>query len=182
MVYIFLANGFEDIEAIAPIDILRRAKVEVKTVGVGGKTIKSARGISVNTDVLPEDVDVTKADMIILPGGPGCTNLEANPIVMNALHYMNKNGKLIAAICAAPSILGKRGMLRGKRATCFPGYEDQCEGMICSDETVCVDDNIITAKGAGASLEFGYKLAEILCGKETADNVMQRMQFHDTDK
>ena len=177
MVYIFLANGFEDIEAIAPIDILRRAKVEVKLVGVGGKTIKSSRGITVEAEILPEDVDISKAKMIIFPGGPGYSNLEAHPLVMSILHQAYKNGKYIAAICAAPSILGKRGLLSGKRGICFPGYEKYCSDMILADESVCIDGNIITAKGAGVALEFGFALVKVLCGEEVSEQLKKNMQY-----
>ena len=169
MIYLFLADGFEEIEALTPVDILRRAGKQVTTVGIGKKTITGAHGITVLADVQDNDLDVTDADMIILPGGmPGTLNLDASPVVQNAIDVALANGAYIAAICAAPTILGKRGLLNGKKATCYPGMESDLMGAILGEDTVVLDDKIITAAGMGAALPFALKLVEILCGTDTA--------------
>jgi 4-methyl-5(b-hydroxyethyl)-thiazole monophosphate biosynthesis len=118
--------------------------------------------------------------MIVLPGGPGHTNLDADPAVDRAIRHCAEHGTYLAAICAAPFLLGRRGILKGRKGTCFPGYEKFCIGMEYTGEPVCVDGNIITAKGAGTSLEFGYKLAELLCGREKALSLAQSMQYAGT--
>lgn len=178
MVYCFLAGGFEEMEAICPIDILRRAGVSVVTVGVGEEVITSSRGISICTDITEVDFyPDEQLEMIILPGGmPGTLNLEHNPTVQSAIDYCVENDRFIAAICAAPSILGHKSLLSGKEAICFPGYEEQLLNATISDKSVCVDGKIITAKGAGVSIEFGLKLAEILKGEAKAVKIAQSLQ------
>ncbi len=173
MVYMFLANGFEEVEALCPLDLLRRAGVEVTTIGVGGESVVGSHGIVVGTDV-PEIMYRDSApEMIILPGGmPGAENLDNSRIVDSAIRAASKNGGYLAAICAAPMILGKRGLLSGKRAVCFPGFEEYLEGAeIESIKTVVRDGNIITAKGMGAAFEFGLTLIEALKGKEVAERI-----------
>ena len=129
MIYVFLANGFEEIEALAPVDILRRAELEVKTVGVGGKTITGSHGITVTADIEEKDVTTDDMKLMILPGGmPGTLNLEKSPIVTTCAEYCAKNDIYLAAICAAPSVLGHLGLLNGKEAICFPGYEQELTG------------------------------------------------------
>ena len=166
MIYLFLAEGFEEIEALTPVDILRRAGKQVTTVGIGGKTVTGSHDISVLSDVADTDLVLTDADMIILPGGmPGTLNLDASPVVQNAIDVALANGTYIAAICAAPTILGKRGLLNGKKATCYPGMESDLMGAILGEDTVVQDGKIITAAGMGAALPFALKLvvsAEIL--------------------
>jgi 4-methyl-5(b-hydroxyethyl)-thiazole monophosphate biosynthesis len=169
MIYLFLADGFEEIEALTPVDILRRTGKQVTTVGIGKKTITGAHGITVLADIEDRDLDVTDADMIILPGGmPGTLHLDASPIVHRAIDSAVAKGAYIAAICAAPTILGKRGLLDGKKAICYPGMEADLKGATLADSTVVQDGNIITAAGMGTALPFALKLVEVLCGTETA--------------
>ena len=178
MVLVFLANGFEETEAIAPIDILRRNGRDVVTVGIGEEVITSAHGITVVPDVTEVDISLSdEIEMIVLPGGmPGTLNLEKSRTVQDAIDYCNVNGKYIAAICAAPSVIGKKGLLKGKKATCFPGFEDFLEGAQFTGEPVEMDGNIITARGAGVALEFGLKLVEALSGKPAADKIKEAMR------
>lgn len=177
MIYIFLAEGFEEIEALAPADILRRAELEVKLVGVTGSTVTGSHGISVKADITCAEVTTEDIDMVVLPGGmPGTLNLEKDPIVRACAEYCVKNNKLLGAICAAPSILGHMGLLNGKKATCFPGFEGELKGAQVTDDRVVVDGSIITARGAGASLEFGLKLAELVASREKAEKLFAAMQ------
>lgn len=170
MVYMFLAEGFEEIEALCPLDLLRRAGVDIKTVGIGSKNICGAHGIGVVADMSDNEIFNSAADMIILPGGmPGTLNLEASAVVSDAIDAAISSGSYIAAICAAPSILGKRGLLAGKEAICYPGFEDKLLGAKISEKRVVVDGKIITAAGMGVALEFGLSLVAILCGEEKAD-------------
>jgi 4-methyl-5(b-hydroxyethyl)-thiazole monophosphate biosynthesis len=178
MILVFLANGFEETEAVAPIDILRRNGREVVTVGIGEEVITSAHGVTVVPDVT--EVDITMSDdieMIVLPGGmPGTLNLEKSRAVQDALDYCAANGRFIGAICAAPSILGRKGLLKGRKATCFPGFEELLDGAQFTGEPVEADGNIITARGAGVALEFGLKLVEVLSGKPAADKIKEAMR------
>lgn len=178
MIYCFIANGFEEMEALVPIDCIRRCELDIKTVGVGSGICSGAHGIIVATDLVAEEIELNSdLDMIILPGGmPGTLNLENNKYVIEAIDYCEKNNKYIAAICAAPSILGHKGLLNGKEATCFPGFEEQLIGAALSDKMVCVDGNIITAKGAGVALEFGLKLVEILISSERSLLLKESLQ------
>lgn len=177
MIYVFLADGFEEMEAIAPIDILRRAELQVKTVGVTGKQITGSHGITVTADLEIGQVTTDEIEAVILPGGmPGTLNLEKNPIVKACVEYAAKNDCYVGAICAAPSILGHMGLLSGKHAVCFPGFEGELTGAAVSDERVCVDGKIVTAKGAGVAVEFGLKLAELLADKQTAEKLFASMQ------
>ena len=169
MIYMFLANGFEETEAIAPLDIMRRAGLEVKTVGIGSKTVTGSHGIAVGCDLCEQEVDFDNIDGVVLPGGmPGTTNLAASATVNAALDKAAQNKKLLAAICAAPSVLGQKGLLKGKQATCYPGFEDKLLGACFTGESVAVDGNCITAWGAGAAIRFGFAIVEFLCGKQKA--------------
>jgi protein deglycase len=164
MVYVFFADGFEEIEAIAPVDILRRSNIAVKTVGVGGRSIRGAHGITIAADI---DVDSVGQDseMIVLPGGmPGTRNLEKSAAVQKCIDYVAERGAFIAAICAAPSILGHKGLLRGKKAVCYPGYEKDLVGASVMSSQVCEDGQIITGNGPGAAFAFGLLLASRLGG------------------
>lgn len=163
MIYVFLAEGFEECEALAPLDILRRGGIDVKTVGIGGKTVLGAHGIPVVADVAESEMELPEA--IILPGGmPGTLILEKSDCVQKALDYAAKNNLIIGAICAAPLILGHKGLLQGKKATCFTGFEKELIGAEIIDLLVVTDDNIITAVGAGAAFDFGFKLLTALTG------------------
>ncbi len=178
MVYAILADGFEEIEAICVIDILRRAGIEIKTVSItDNKLVTGAHNIPMQADMLLKDTD-DNYDMIFLPGGyPGYVNLKQNKDVMHLIHSANSNGKKIAAICAAPSILGTEGILNGKKACCFPGFEDElnCEEVLYDDVVCC--DNIITSRGAGTAHKLGFKLVEILKTKDEADKLSKTMVY-----
>lgn len=174
MIYVFLADGFEETEAIAPIDMLRRAGVTVQTVGIGTDTPTGTHGITVRADLPETAVTTDGLEGVVLPGGlPGTTNLEASATVQRLLDYCAENDLLIAAICAAPSVLGRKGLLDGRRYTCYPGFETAAGAT--GEPAVC-DGRIVTGKGAGAALAFGAALIEALCGKEKADAVCGGMQ------
>jgi 4-methyl-5(b-hydroxyethyl)-thiazole monophosphate biosynthesis len=174
MIYMFLADGFEEVEALCPLDILRRAGLEVTTVGVGGKDlIAGAHGIMVQADIPDVLYRDSAPDMIILPGGmPGSTNLDESKTVDAALKVAAKKGAYLCAICAAPLVLGKRGYLEGKHAVCYPGFEEYLSGAtVFESETVVRDGNVITAKGMGAAFEFGLELVRALKDNETAEKI-----------
>ncbi len=172
MIYLFLAEGFEEIEALTPVDILRRAGLDVRTVGIGSKTVTGAHGISVEADMSEDEALDTAAEMIILPGGmPGTLNLDASPVVQAAIDNAIKADAFIAAICAAPTILGKRGLLAGKEATCYPSMEDGLLDATLSEKKVVRDGKIITAAGMGVALPFSLALVSVLCGEEIAQKL-----------
>ena len=171
MIYMFLANGFEEIEALMPLDLMRRAGLEVKTVGVGSLDTTGSHGITVKADMLDSDFSDNSPKCVILPGGmPGTKNLDASAVVHKALDSALENNSLICAICAAPMILGKRGILRGKKATCFPGFEEYLEGATVGGRAVR-DGQVITGVGMGAALEFGIEIVAALKGREEADKL-----------
>lgn len=177
MVYLFLANGFEEIEALAPLDLLRRAGIEVTTVGVGGEMIRGSHGIVVQADTPDTMYMDANPEMIILPGGmPGSKNLDESRIVDSAIKSAVRNGAYIAAICAAPFLLGKRGLLVGKEAICYPGFEEQLTGAKISTEKVVRDGKFITAAGMGVAVDFGLKLVEVLKDATTAENLRSTIQ------
>ncbi|NLT09032.1 MAG: DJ-1/PfpI family protein [Ruminococcus sp.] len=173
MIYIFLANGFEETEAIAPIDLLRRSGKTVVTVGVGDNIITSSHGVPVVTDTIAQEAPLTdELEMIILPGGmPGTLNLEKSEYVQAAIDFCVKNGKYVGAICAAPSILGHKGLLKGRNAACYEGFEDQLEGAFISNEPVACDGIFITSRGAGTAIEFGLALVEKAVSKAESDRI-----------
>lgn len=179
MVYLFLADGFEECEALCPLDILRRGGIEVKTVGVGKEYITGTHGITVKADILESQVVLDgNLQGVILPGGmPGTNNLENSKTVKGAVAFANQNEKLVCAICAAPKILGGMGLLMGKNATCFPGFENDLTGAKLSSDCVLQDGNIITAKGVGVAFEFGFKILENLTDKNTVTDLRKKMQF-----
>ncbi len=178
MVYTLLANGFEEIEALAVVDILRRAQIPVKTISVSDSlTVTGAHDIRVLADEILNNTDMN-FDLLFLPGGyPGYVNLENEPKVIDILNNACKENKIVASICAAPSILGKAGLLEGKTACCFPSFEESLKGAAVSFEDVCVSDNIITSRGAGTAHKLAFKLVEILKDKETADNLKSAMIY-----
>ncbi len=175
MVYLFLGDGFEEVEALTPVDYLRRAGVEIKTVGVTGEYVTGTRGIVVKADVMLEDVcKKGDGDMIIMPGGLGGTeNMENSDDVMDMINDAYERGAYIAAICAAPTILAKIGILEGRECICYPDMAAVLSqyGGIVKDEAVVVDGNFITSKSAGTAEIFALKLIEILCGKEASEQV-----------
>lgn len=179
MVYLFLADGFEECEALCPLDILRRGGIEVKMVGVGKEYITGTHGITVKADILESQIILDrKLQGVILPGGmPGTNNLESNETVKRAVTFANENKKLVCAICAAPKILGGMGLLNNKNATCFPGFENDLIGANLSGNYVVQDGNIITAKGVGVAFEFGFRILENLTDKNTVADLRKKMQF-----
>ncbi len=172
MIYVFLADGFEETEALVPVDMLRRLGCDVKTVGVSGRRVTGSHGISVEADLEEKDVETDSMEMVILPGGiPGTLNLEKSPIVRAAVEAAAESGAYIAAICAAPSILGHLGLLEGKKATCYPSFASELKGAEYVEEAVVVSGKIITGRGAGAALPFALQLGETLCGKEASEKL-----------
>ena len=177
MVYVFLADGFEIIEALAPVDMLKRAGVEVKTVGVTGKLVTASCGVGVAADITAEEFDFYDVEAIVLPGGmPGTLNLENSPVVQNAIDNAVNIDVPVCAICAAPSILGHKELLDGKEATCFPGFEEALTGAELSDDFVVTDGNFITARGAGACIDFGLEIVKMLKGEAVAQKVRESIQ------
>ena len=177
MIYVFFGQGFEEIEAVTPVDLLRRAELPVKTVGVGGKEITGAHGITVMCDLTEEEASPEGLDMIVLPGGmPGTLSLEHSETVQAFIDFCAENGKWIAAICAAPSILGHKGRLAGRFATCYPGFEDQLAGARIQEDPVCVDGKFVTGKGPGAAVEFSLKLVELLVSPTRAEFLKGSLQ------
>ncbi len=179
IVYEFLANGFEEIEGMAPVDILRRGGIDIKTVSVtGSEFVESSHGITVKADMVFEDADFGDADLLMLPGGmPGSTNLNAHSGVKKAILDQNAKGKKIAAICAAPMVLGGLGLLKGKRATCSPGFEVYMEGATYTHELFTVDGNITTGEGPAATLPYAYAILESFVGKDKSEKLQKGMQF-----
>lgn len=172
MIYLFLANGFEEVEAIAPLDLMRRAGLAVTTVGVGSKEITGAHGICVQADISDDEYADEQPTLVFLPGGmPGTLNLAACPTVHRAIRTAIDTDAYLCAICAAPSILGDLGLLDGKEAICYPGFEDRLTGARISNKRVVRDGKIITAAGMGVAVELGLCLVELLCGKECAESL-----------
>ena len=180
MIYLFLANGFEEVEALAPLDLLRRAGKQVTTVAVGGGDfVTGSHGIVVGADIPEELFRDSNPEAVILPGGmPGTKNLDGSKTVDAALRACSKRGGLLAAICAAPMILGKRGYLSGKKATCFPGFESDLAGATLSDKKVVRDGNVVTAAGMGVAVEFGLSLVSYFCGENKAKELAKAIQMN----
>ncbi len=178
MVVLFLANGFEEIEALATVDVLRRAGLEVCTVGVGGLSVVGAHGIAVQADRTERELPpIDTVQAVVLPGGlPGTTNLEACAEVTRYVTAAHDCHVLLGAICAAPSVLGHLGILQGKRATCYPGYESELRGAVCCAESVVSDQNVITAKGAGVSIDFARAIVAQLVSPQKAQEIGDAMQ------
>lgn len=179
-VYEFLADGFEEVEALAPVDILRRGGMDVKTVSITGDNfVETSHGITIKTDLKFEDItDFGDVDAMLLPGGlPGATNLNKHRELRAALLTQYESGKCVAAICAAPLVLGSIGILQGKRATCYPGFEKRMTGATYTEELVTIDGNIITGKGPGASFAFGYAILGQFVGPEAVRQLQQQMMY-----
>ena len=169
MIAVFLANGFEEIEALATVDILRRSGLEILTVGVDADTPVGAHAMPIQADISQEKLDVAALSAVVLPGGmPGTRNLDASPVVHAALDYAILHKLPVGAICAAPSILGRRGLLQGRRATCYPGFESALTGATLSEEPVITDGQFTTARGAGVAVDFALELVRILVDEQTA--------------
>lgn len=165
MIIVMIANGFEEIEALTPVDMFRRAGLEVRTVGVNGLVATGAHGIKISCDTLPEDIDLDSLTMAVFPGGmPGATNLDASPFTDKVIEAVLNNGGRLAAICAAPLVLGHRGLLNGKKATCYPGFEGELRGATILSEPVVTDGNITTGCGMEYSLPFAKELVSLALG------------------
>lgn len=177
MFYLFLAEGFEETEALACLDVMRRAKLDVKTVGVTGDFVTSSHGVCVKADMPITAIDAQTAEGAILPGGmPGTLNLEKDARVTDCVRACYNSGKPVAAICAAPSIFGHMGLLEGRRATCFPGFEKDLHGATATGAHTETDGNVVTAKGAGCAVEFGHAIVSLVLSKAVADKVIEDMQ------
>lgn len=177
MVYLFLADGFEIIEALSPVDMLRRANIDVKTVGVTGKNVTSSCGITVAADIDIADVDLDSIDAVILPGGAvGVENLDNSKAVHQAIDTAVNADKYVCAICAAPSILGKKGLLDGVEATAYPTFMKYLDNADASEKYVVTDGKFITARGAGVSVEFGLEIVKALSSEEEANRVKDSIQ------
>lgn len=176
MVYVLLGNGFEEVEAITAIDYLRRAKISVATVGIGGRQITGGHGICVQADIEIGEMDLTALEMIVLPGGlGGVAAIEGCEEAKQAIIFAWENGKYVAAICAAPTILGKMGLLENKRATCYPGCEDNLTDAIYEPSAAVVDGKLITGASAGCAEKFAYCLIEALKGSDAAIAVRRQI-------
>ncbi len=181
MIIVLLADGFEEIEALTPVDMLRRAGAVVKTVGINSKIAIGSHGISVICDALPDDIDLSKVSLAVFPGGmPGSENLHASPFTDNVIDAAEKNGTRLAAICAAPIVFGRRGLLDGKKATCYPGFEKELKGAILTDASVVTDGRITTAKGMGVSLKFAKELVSLCVSEEMAVKLSNGIMEDDT--
>lgn len=177
MVYMLLGDGFEEIEAITPLDLLKRAGVEVISVGIDNKKVLGSHGISIEADINIGEIDVTNLDMVIIPGGlRGVASLRANPQALDLLKFGWENGKYIAAICAGPTVLADLGITDGKNATCYPGQEKNMGSAVMhSDAAVITDDKLITAASAGCAIPFGLALISALKGQDAADIIAKQI-------
>ena len=176
MVYMFLGTGFEETEAIAPLDLLRRTGVEIATVGLNGKVIYGGHGIGVEADLEIGQLDLTNLEMVILPGGlGGVASIKGCPAAMDAIRFAYENGKFVAAICAGPTILANLGITDGKHATCYPGCEEQMGNTIMEDAAAVTAGKIITGTSAGCAIPFGLQLIAALKGQEAADTIAKQI-------
>ena len=177
MVYVLLGTGFEEVEAIAPVDLMRRAGIEVQTVGITGKTVAGSHKIPVEADILPENMDLESTDMIVLPGGlGGVASARASQAALDALRWGWEHDRFVAAICAGPTVLADLGIPDGKKATCFPG----CEGQMGKADMVpgvaaLRDGKLITGTSAGCAIPFALELIKALKGSEAADKVAKQI-------
>ncbi len=181
MVYMFLAEGFEEVEALCPLDLIRRAGVDITTVGVGTKVVRGSHGIEVIADITTVEasklLEKKPPEMVILPGGmPGTLNLQGDETVNLFISKARECGAYLAAICAAPMILGELGLLEGKDAVCYPGFEEHLRGAKIASDSVVVDGNYITGKGMGVALEFGLTLVSVLVSEDKANELRVAVQ------
>ena len=177
MVYLLLGTGFEETEAIAPLDLLRRAGVEVATVGINGKVVYGSHGIGIEANLELGQMDLTSLEMVILPGGlGGVASIKASQAALDAVRFAYENGKYVAAICAGPTILAQLGITDGKNATCYPGSESQMGSAIIHENAAAVTDGkIITGTSAGCAIPFGLQLIAALKGKEAAEAIAKQI-------
>ena len=178
-IFVFLAEGFEEIEALTPVDVLRRAGLSVETVSVmEEQVVTGAHGVPVLADKMFADINPEDAEMILLPGGmPGATNLDAHEGLSQMVLDFAKEEKTLAAICAAPLVFGNRGLLQDKKATCYPGFETYLQGADYTAALVEKDSNFITAKGPGAALEFAFAIVEKYCGCQMGNELKHGMMI-----
>ena len=178
MFYVMMADGFEEAEAIVPLDLMRRAGIDAKTVGIGGETLRSNKGVRVVADLTEAEADPAACEGVFLPGGmPGMENLSASAFVRAAVSACAEAGKPVCAICAAPAVLGRMGLLRGRRAVCFPGFEHELKGCDVQAAPVCVDGDIITGQGAGCVFPFAHAIIARMRGKAEADRVLAQIRY-----
>lgn len=177
MVYMLLGTGFEETEAIAPLDLLRRAGVEVMTVGINGKIVVGSHGIGIEADIELSELDLTDLEMIVLPGGlGGVTSVRASEGAMNALKFAWDNGKFVAAICAGPTVLADLHITDSKNTTCFPGCEGGMGSAIVHADVPCIrDGKLITGASAGCAIPFGLALIAALKGQDAADKIRKQI-------
>ena len=177
MVYMLLGTGFEETEAIAPLDLLRRAGVEIMTVGVNGKTVYGGHNIGIAADITLDEMDLTNLEMIILPGGlGGVASVRASKEAMDALAFAWENNKYVAAICAGPTVLADLHITDGKNATCYPGCESGMgNAIMASDAAAVIDGNLITGTSAGCAIPFGLALIKVLKGENAANAIAQQI-------
>ena len=176
----FLQDGFETVEALAVVDVLRRAGMNVETISLmDGLEVKSAQDIIVKADKEFAGYDFADTDVFFLPGGPGTKNYETKPEFINVIANAYKEGRLITAICAAPSVLGKMGLLKGRRATCFPGFENALEGAQVTGGRVETDGNVITSRGMGTSIDLGLEIIKVIEGEEKSQSIAKSTQYLD---
>lgn len=180
MVYIFFADGTEEVEGITVVDLLRRAGIEVTTVSINEHVeVMGSHQIPIRMDKVFSEINIDDADMLVLPGGlPGTMNLLNHQGLKEAIIQMNQKGKLLAAICAAPIILGAAGVLEGKRATCYPGHETGLVGANVVEETVVKDGNIITSRGLGTAIEFSLELIRCLANEEKSNTIKNAILYN----
>ena len=183
-IYVFFAPGFEDIEALSIIDVCRRANLPVVTVSTTGEqSVVSAHNVPIVTDALFEELDYSDAALIFLPGGmPGATNLYAHEGLREVILAQYEAGKPLGAICAAPLVYGRMGLLKGRKTTCYPGFEAELQGAIPTGELIVCDDQFFLGKGPGAALRLGYAIVEHFCGKEKANDICAGMLYPDAIK
>lgn len=178
MIYVFLANGFEEIEAMSVIDILRRAELEVTTVGVGGAEIIGAHGVTVKADVKADEADFIDVDLMVLPGGqPGADNLTESADVQRCIDLCLEYNVPMAAICAAPMVFGRKGLLDGKKATCYPGCEGGMGKAEVTGKEVEIDGLFITSKGPATAQMFAFTLVGLMVGREKVDEICKGMLY-----
>lgn len=178
MVYIVLGTGFEEMEAVVPCDLLRRAGVETRFVGIGALEILGSRGITVKADCTETEAKWDEAEMIVLPGGlGGVASIQGSNVVMDAVKKAYKDGRFVAAICAAPTILAKLGFTDGKKACCYPGMEEEMGGALMENCGSIRDGKIITGRAAGSAFEFGLTLIETLCGKSRSEQIAAEVVY-----
>jgi 4-methyl-5(b-hydroxyethyl)-thiazole monophosphate biosynthesis len=178
MLYMFFADGFEETEAIASLDVIRRAGIDVRSVGVNSKQITGSHGVKIICDMDTDEATFTGLDGVILPGGmPGTLNLFESRTVRDSIEFCASQGRLVCAICAAPLILGRMGLLEGAEATCFPGFEHELKGAVLSEKYTVTSGNIITSKGMGSAVKFGLEIVRYFKGDAVSDELAASLQI-----